>query len=379
MTGGSLHLSSFTQTGQDIININPQITYFKTVYKRHTNFGRETIEQNFRNIPDFNSTNTLFIQKTGSLITDMYIDFKLPPVVLQGTNGGIISNYNNYAHYVNNVSHALIDEISLYISNNLIDKHTGVYLDVLNELYDVNKKEWPLLGKYDDSQLVNKELLHNTRYTLPLKFYFNQNEGLGIPIFLLEENSVKIDIKLKSLNSLLKFEKTGTTTITDKSIIDFKFYTTYIFLEKDEECKIKSNMPNEYLIETVDIFDNLTETELSQISLNNPVKELIWIFRHNDRLLEGSVTNDPKHTLNITHTNRNDIFNYSNNSIKTANYDNYDTFGNLTIYIGNNEAVKKVILITLGLINHINIIVIYQVVDYYKMNSKNIYIYIHLQ
>ena len=65
MTGGILHLSSYNQTGYDIIHINPQITFFKKVYKRHTNFGIETIKQSLTVTPDFNTTNNIFISKTG--------------------------------------------------------------------------------------------------------------------------------------------------------------------------------------------------------------------------------------------------------------------------------------------------------------------------
>jgi len=342
MTGGILHLSSYNQTGYDIIHINPQITFFKKVYKRHTNFGIETIKQSLTVTPDFNTTNNIFISKTGSLITNMYFDFSLPPAAAPGANNqGVVSNYLNYAHWVNNVGHAIIDEVSLFISNNIIDKHNGLYYDILNELTDPNHKEWPLIGKYDESGLINLEEKHSTKYCVPLKFYFNKNSGLGLPIFLLDENNVRLELKLNSLESLLKFDKTGTTTITSRSISEFNFYTTYIFLEKEEECKIKNNLPVEYLIETIDIVDNLNQNQLNNIVVNNPVKELIWVFRHNNRLLTGSKTNDPLHTNNITLTERNDIFNYSNNNIKTTNFKNYDTFTNLEILIGNNIRVNK--------------------------------------
>ena len=80
------------------------------------------------------TTNNIFISKTGSLITNMYFDFSLPPAAAPGANNqGVVSNYLNYAHWVNNVGHAIIDEVSLFISNNIIDKHNGLYYDILNE------------------------------------------------------------------------------------------------------------------------------------------------------------------------------------------------------------------------------------------------------
>ena len=101
-----------------------------------------------------------------------------------------------------------------------------------------------------------------------------------MPIFLLGENDVQIDINLNSLNSLLNYDiiQTGESDIlndiinpavilppaddifsfnTNCKITNFKFYTTFVFLDTDEENRIKTNLPNEYLIETISINESL--------------------------------------------------------------------------------------------------------------------------
>ena len=56
MTGGSLSLTASRGVGQDVININPQIIFFKKMYKRHTNFGIEAIQQTLTSTINFGQT-----------------------------------------------------------------------------------------------------------------------------------------------------------------------------------------------------------------------------------------------------------------------------------------------------------------------------------
>jgi len=456
MTGGLLNLASTHGTGDDILSINPQITFFKKVYKRHTNFGLETLENSDCTNPliSFGENSIYTIDKSGSLINDMHIEFTLPPtinhygmdndnkriyksniirssivssfdsttviqlddnassiddiyvnnkIVIYNKNNISIANdeaiktitgyngttkkitidaisdltgetagdynfdifkdsesieggfgssnsatWNNYCCWVNAVGFAILNEVKLEIDGNIIDKHNGLWYDLWNELTDPNKKEWSLVGKKNDDEKIVQNL--KSKYYVPLKFYFNKNPGLAFPIFLLDNNTVKVSIELNNVEELLKFDKTPTGDFNaNAKITDFKLYTTYIFLDKDEEQRIMNNLPNEYLIETITIKENITENNLSKIVLNNPVKELIWVFRHINRLKEssGGITGTPalinsKNALNNINTNPNDIFNYSLHEENTnLGYGSYDTFKNLKIIISNNDRIRK--------------------------------------
>lgn len=358
MTGGSLNLASAKGMAEDVINLNPQITFFKKVYKRHTNFGIESIQQDLNTTMDFGSRTDIKITKTGTLISDMHMEFTLPPPARSGgvdgggnpitatSTDGIIENFDTYATYVDAVGFAIIEEIKLLLNNDTVDKHTGLWYDVWNELTDPNQKEWPLVGKTNSKTPPSGGVFNKSRYYVPLKFYFNSNPGLAIPIFLLNEGDVKISVALKSRESVLRFKKqTGVnaqdTIIRTESISNFKFFTTYIFLEPSEEMRITNNLPSEYLVETLDIHDNVASNDLNSITFENPVKEIIWVFRHNDRLTTGSAENAPAFN-NIGETNPNDIFNYSNVSINTnLDYGSYDTFNTLTLSIGNQERISS--------------------------------------
>ena len=364
MTGGSLSLSSARGVGQDVINISPQITFFKKVYKRHTNFGIESVLQSDTS-PDFGGSTEYKILKTGSLITDMHIEFTLPPA--RGTGGintkgggngvsirnhpnadsGIVQKFANYAYWVNTVGFAIINQIQLKFGSTILDKHTGLWYDVWNELSDPNKKEWSLVGKYtnreDENWTNTDENFH--RYFVPLKFYFNRNPGLALPIMLLNDNDLRVTIALQPLNTLLNFDILsegsihGTTSISKKPIIDFKFFVDYVFLEPDEESRIQNSLPSEYLVETLDIKDNLTASDVSSLVFENPTKEFIWVFRDKKRIRAGDVSTDLKPLENVKTTDYpNDIFNYSayqkNTSLKMGTYDPFDS---LTIKINNKE------------------------------------------
>lgn len=438
MAGGSLNLASSRGTGEDIININPEITFFKKVYKRHTNFGIETkeISSNNSNI-DFGSNITYNIDSYGSLLSNMHFEFTLPSLfvdtgdghyrkkikaadvsnvtidttvnnsnktnsslkIVSGTGFGQVrklrkhlgngkyeinpiwdptpdtnslyvlesddSQKCKYLYYANSVGHAVFDTVELNIKNTTIDKHNSLWLDIWNELTDTNRKEWSLIGKHDadistleDSTFKQgvSSFSDKLRLYVPLKFYFNRNPGLAFPIFLLDDNSVKIKIKLNSKLSIVKFVLKKPTVKKDiplgyLNISNFKFYTTYVFLDQDEENRIKRNLPSEYLIETLIINESMTTQNLSKIdNISNPMKEMIWVFRNNKRLTtySGGKDNYPNAISNkqISNLNTdefsNDIFNYSFHRInENLGYGSRDPISKVKILISNNTRVDE--------------------------------------
>jgi hypothetical protein len=363
MAGGSLGLASSTSSGLDLTNVRPQVTFFRKVFKRHTNFGIESIQQsNFSGTANFGNTIILTIDSFASLITDMHMEFTLPPaageggvdaagdkIEPKGSSDGVVSNFKEYASWVNAVGYAIIDTIELIIDGNTIDKHTGVWFDIWNELTDPNRKEWPLVGKRLDTEDDPGIIDTKTSYYVPLQFFFNRNPGLALPIFIIGENKLKIKITFNSLINLLNFNvKTSgdaTTINTGASISNFKFFTTYIYLEEEEETRIRNALPAEYLIETITRTGPVSSSStISNIQFENPTKEFIWVFRHIGRIvgptLSGSnVTSSSVPSYNKPETDQiqpNDIFNYSNIEInETLDIGSFDTFSSLTLQIRN--------------------------------------------
>jgi hypothetical protein len=317
MAGGSLGLTTASAGGLDLTNIRPQVTFFKKVFKRHTNFGIESIRQsNISGTPGFGNTITVTIDKIASLITDMHMEFSLPRVAGsslaaggRSTTDGVlngVTGVTKIADWVDAVGFAIINNIELIIDQNTVDKHTGLWFDIWNELTDVNRKEWPLVGKRDALPGI---LDTPTRYYVPLKFFFNRNPGLALPIFLISDNKVKIKITFNSLISLIMVDSGPTISVNSQLMTNFKFFTTYIFLEADEESRIQNTLPAEYLIETLRRVGPITSvSNISNLLFENPTKEFIWVFRHNDRITSASETDgvlkpQPKNNSNKGQTN----------------------------------------------------------------------------
>ena len=84
MSGGLMQLVAYGS--QDIyLTGNPQITFFKVVYRRHTNFSIESVQQQFNQTTDFGNNVSTTIARNGDLIYKMYIQVTLPAVPVSGS------------------------------------------------------------------------------------------------------------------------------------------------------------------------------------------------------------------------------------------------------------------------------------------------------
>lgn len=199
MSIGLLILASGSRES-NFITKNPEITFFKTVYKRHTNFSIETIPQYFINPLDFGRQTTINISKNGDLINDVYLYLKLPPLV---SNNDSYSNYK--INYVKNLGYALIKKIELEIGGVVLSREYGEWLYIWNELTtDLNHKKGinNILGNTENftKPESSKESLS---LTIPLYFWFNRGTGNSLPLVSLSKDEVKIHIELRKLSEVV--------------------------------------------------------------------------------------------------------------------------------------------------------------------------------
>ena len=118
MGGSLLELLAVGEQDKHLIG-NPQISFFKKVYKRHTNFSMEQISQTFFETPGFGKKVTAKIDKKGDLLYKMYLELTLP--ILD-------SNYN--ISYSNGIGHHIIKKIDFLIGGTKIVSLTGEYIDI---------------------------------------------------------------------------------------------------------------------------------------------------------------------------------------------------------------------------------------------------------
>jgi hypothetical protein len=132
MGGGLLQLVAYG--AQDVyLTGNPQITFFKVVYRRHTNFAVEAIAQTFNGTPGYGNTVSCQISRNGDLINRVYLQVKLPKIDGTGTYAPVLSETGG-PRYVNYIGLRLIKSVTIEIGGQQIDKHYSDWLYIWNEL-----------------------------------------------------------------------------------------------------------------------------------------------------------------------------------------------------------------------------------------------------
>lgn len=264
MGGGLMQLVAYG--AQDVyLTGNPQITFFKVVYRRHTNFACESIEQTFNGSVGFGKKVTATISRNGDLITHCYVQAKLPA----------LNNSNNDSVYVNSVGHALLKEVELEIGGQRIDRHYADWLEIWSELtVPAEKRDGykAMVGKFD----ATPALTGNNTLFIPLVFFFNRNPGLALPLIALQYHEVKINFQFEALSNLVKG--------TDKTAggdLEASLFVDYIYLDTDERRRF-AQVSHEMLIEQLQFTgkESLSGTSNRvRLNFNHPVKELVWVIK----------------------------------------------------------------------------------------------------
>jgi len=257
MGGGLMQLVAYG--AQDIyLTGNPQITFFKVVYRRHTNFSMEAIEQTFNGsvADDSAGTVTATISRNGDLVGRTYI-------VMKTLDSGAV-----------NPGAQIITSVVLEIGGQQIDKHTGSWLEVYSELTEPNSigtnNADPAAAAgtlFQSMACMGGCLSVGTTLTdgaahIPLQFWFCRNPGLALPLIALQYHEVKIIIEFAAA--------------TDAS--GHSLWVDYIYLDTDERRRF-AQVSHEYLIEqvqeqTLSAFSGTSNS--ADLNFNHPVKELVW-------------------------------------------------------------------------------------------------------
>ena len=333
MGGGLMQLVAYG--AQDIyLTGNPQITFFKVVYRRHTNFSMECIEQTFNGTLGVGASNvTSTISRNGDLVGAMHLD-----VNLTGSVAVTAGAATQFTRWVNNTGHALIDNVELEIGGQRIDKHYGHWLDVWNELTDHDRNEVSLINKFDGAfgqvSTPGQPLQPgNLRLYVPLKFWFNRNPGLALPLIALQYHEVKVKLQTRALNTLIISDGQGIANQT--TAINCGLWVDYIYLDTDERRRF-AQQSHEYLIEQLQYQSDASANDI-KLNLNHPVKELIWTLTNNNASAATSVVGA---TVNAALPNLSGQGNPANAGNNYFRYDISQTNANQQEVIGSNGVVS---------------------------------------
>jgi hypothetical protein len=305
MGGGLLQLVAYG--AQDIyLTGNPQITYFKIVYRRHTNFAMESIEQTFNGQADFGRKVTCTISRNGDLIHRVYLQVALPSITVTGAKDG--SN-GVVARWVNWVGHKLIKNVNIEIGGQQIDKHYGEWLHIWNELTQTAGHQTGYANMVGNvpaltNMVDTKSLTGVTSYTfpsttlfIPLQFWFCRNPGLALPLIALQYHEVRINVEFESADQCFWKAVSGTGTVSPStpSMVSASLWVDYIYLDTDERRRM-AQVSHEYLIEQLQFTGSEStsaDNYKSKLSFNHPCKEFIWTAQPSTNV-GGAVTGGPQ-------------------------------------------------------------------------------------
>jgi len=280
MTGGLMQLVAYG--AQDIyLTGNPMITYFKVVYRRHTNFAMESIEQTFNGTVGWGNKVTALISRNGDLVSGLTLEIDLPTVA------------DNIDRWTDDVGHHILEEITVEIGGQQIDKHYGDWLEIWAQLTVPASKQAgyrDMIGQTPRAVGCGLPtgLQSNTvaptarRLYVPLQFWFCRNVGLALPLIALQYHEVKVAVKFRAFADMCLVGTSGTSGAASDGTpgtLAASLWADYIYLDTDERRRF-AQVSHEYLIEQLQVnektFSAVGDATVD-LTFNHPVKELVWV------------------------------------------------------------------------------------------------------
>jgi hypothetical protein len=276
MGGGLLQLVAYG--AQDAyISGNPQITFFKSLYKRHTNFAMEAFRVNFNGQAAWGVKNSAVLGRHADLMGATYLEV----VLAEGT-------YNND---VGRIGFNLLRHVELEIGGQLIDRLYGEFIHLWSEMtlpYD-KRAELDMMvggGTSAGSQVMGglrscnlgsgRPSIPNNVLYIPLPFFYTKNPGVALPLIALQYHEVRINVLWNDVEFIA-----GNFRDSVPAPLEAALYVDYIYLDTEERRRM-AQQSHEYLIEQTQFNEDKGVSSYSNridLTFNHPVKELIWVVQ----------------------------------------------------------------------------------------------------
>ena len=297
MGGGLMQLVAYG--AQDIyLTGQPQITFFKSVYRRHTNFAVESIQQTINGSVSAGTRVSVTISRNGDLLKNLWIQYNPAALVSSGISA-----------LAPDVSHALLQVLEIEIGGQLIDRHYGTWLTIWRDLTECNPtgaqgelgtnglEPAPNGGsgvadtnpstKYqrmsythqgNGSGAITSTSAAPSEAYIPMRFWFCRNPGLAIPLIALQYHEVKFNITFNQTTAWCYSPNSNAVTGL-ATACNLAVYADYVYLDTTERRQFAQNA-HEYLIDQLqtqqEASSGTSSTNTIRLNFNHPVKELIW-------------------------------------------------------------------------------------------------------
>ena len=293
---------------------NPQITFWKVTYRRHTNFAMESIEQTFNGQADFGRRVTCTISRNGDLAYRTYLQVTLPEI---NQNMKAPADAGVWARWLDFPGEQMISQVEVEIGGQRIDRQYGDWMHIWNQLTlsaEQQRGYYKMVGNTTqltficDPSFANvdgpcasgapvqvcepRNALPETTLYVPFQFWYCRNPGLALPLIALQYHEVKINLDIRPIDECLwavnnldcvpgKTTSVKSVTPYNQSLVAASLYVDYVFLDTDERRRMAQN-PHEYLIEQLQFTGDESVGSSSnkiKLNLNHPCKELIWVVQ----------------------------------------------------------------------------------------------------
>ena len=353
MPGGIMQLVLKGQL-DNYVSVNPDISFFLYAYKKHTNFSMDSIQLTFDTSPILNNITHGFnynckIQRYGDLLGNLYFNYKLP---------AIYSSDTYRFKWIKNVGSLIIKNVNITVNGTIIDRLTGEWLTIWNELIlPVNESynnmtantdslnnptmSRPIItiknNKFNSINYPNTKKgdkipsIPATDIIVPLNFWFCKNPSLALPLLQLQYSDIYLNLQIENSENLYQVyspdldlhispsfyntiyhDNININTFTMTSELYSYIEANYIYLDTAERNKFFTNPINNILVEQTEILSDTPVPSGANSSItidlkNNKItKEIIWTLKRDDYYNFNENTN---YTANIPENNNYEILN----------------------------------------------------------------------
>jgi hypothetical protein len=294
MGGGLLQLVAYG--AQDAyLSGNPQITFWKGLFKRHTNFAMEPFRVNLTGQANWGVKHSAILGRHADLLYSTYIEVVMPP-------GGVFNCDQGRLGY------NLIKYVELDIGGQLIDRLYGEWMYLwmilshdqtkgMNNFNLVNagiaSSTTATIPSPSPSTCATGRLAMPTVVYIPLPFFYTKSPGAALPLIALQYHEVKINIQWQDQKFVAgNYDSAATSTPQPEQAA---IYVDYIYLDTEERRRM-AQQSHEYLIEQTQFNEEKGISSYNNridLTFNHPVKELVWVVQpaaYTDCRLGGEAT-----------------------------------------------------------------------------------------
>jgi len=226
MSGGIVQLVA---TGLQDVHLtgNPEISFFRSNFKRHTHFAMSTELQLMQGPPNGGGMSSVRFERKGDLLSYVYITAR------DSTANTVSIDWGSY-----------IDRMDLVIGGQIIDTQDQCFSNTISPLF--------LSSNY--SQRYSPALGTNT--FLPLQFWFCKDWQSALPLIALQYHDVELRIYWKSSFPAQSYE--------------FRVWGNFVYLDKGEREWFANN-PHDIIMWQMQR-QLVSNTSTMDIVFNHPVK-----------------------------------------------------------------------------------------------------------